>query len=257
MLSEKSNPHSRLPGWSEMWDMRFLQQNLTPGCLIGVRCEMWDCRSRISLQAAWLEWDVRCEISAAESHSRLPGWSEMLSEKSHISHLTLGCQAGVRYEMWHFSKQNLTLRYQAGVRCDIWDFRSRISLQAAWLEWDAVGEISHLTSHSRLPGWSEMWDVRFFKQNLTPVCQVGVRCEMWHFSNIISLQSARLEWDSAWKMSHLTSHISHQPGRLEWDSVWKMSHLTSHSNLADWSEILFENCHISHLTPTCGFILIK
>ena len=255
MLSEKSNislqaawlewdvryeisaaeSHSRLPDWSEMWDVRLPKQNITPGCVVGVRCEMWDFRSRISLQAAWLEWDAIGEIS----------------------HLTLGCQAGVRYEMWHFSEQNLTLRYQAGVRCDIWDFRSRISLQAAWLEWDAVGEISHLTSHSRLPGWSEMWDVRFFKQNLTPVCQVGVRCEMWHFSNIISLQSARLEWDSAWKMWHLTSHISHQPGRLEWDSVWKMSHLTSHSNLADWSEILFENCHISHLTPTCGFILIK
>ena len=94
-----------------------------------------------------------------------------------------------------------------------------------------------------------MWDVTIFKQNLTPVCQVGVRCEMWHFSNRISLQSARLVWDVRCEMSHFSSRISLQPGRLEWDYVWKMSHLTSHPNLADWSEILFEKSHISHLTP--------
>ena len=178
-----------------MWDMRFPQQNLTPGCLIGVRCEMWDCRSRMMPEShsrlrGWSEmWDVRfpqqnltpgclagvrCYRRNLTSHSRLPGWSEIwdVTFLRTESHSALPGWS----EMWHmrFPQQNLSPGCLAGVRCCRRDLTSHISLQAARLEWDVRCEIFQTECHSRLPGWSEMWDVTFFKQNVSPGCQAGV-----------------------------------------------------------------------------------
>ena len=155
--------------------MRCCRRNLTltPGCLAGVRCEIWDFRSRISLQAAWLEWDVRCEIAEAEYHSRLRGWSEMWDVR--------------------FPQQNLTPGCLAGVRC----YRRNLTSHSRLPGWSEIWDVTFLKteSHSALPGWSEMWHMRFPQQNLFPGCLAGMRCCRRDLTSHISLQAARLEWD--------------------------------------------------------------